>query len=190
MDVLRGGLGRAHARDLLPPGRRVPRPAGADAAVPANRAWRKGEDLKRINAGAQGSMLDFIEAFTRRLPERVDEYETLLTDNRIWKQRTVDIGVVTPERAHARGACPGPMLRGSGIEWDLRKKQPYAVYDRDGFRHPGRRQRRLLRPLPRARRGDAPVEPHHQAVRGVAARESGPGDDRQPQGRAAVARSR
>ena len=62
----------------------------------------------------------------------VDEYETLLTDNRIWKQRTVGIGVVTPERALNLGFT-GPMLRGSGIEWDLRKKQPYDVYDRMDF---------------------------------------------------------
>jgi NADH:ubiquinone oxidoreductase subunit D len=62
----------------------------------------------------------------------VDEYETLLTDNRIWKQRTVGIGVVTPERALALGFT-GPMLRGSGIAWDLRKKQPYEVYDRVDF---------------------------------------------------------
>jgi len=57
----------------------------------------------------------------------LDEYETLLTDNRIWKQRTVGIGVVDPERAIALGMT-GPMLRGSGVEWDLRKKQPYEVY--------------------------------------------------------------
>ncbi len=58
----------------------------------------------------------------------VDEYETLLTDNRIWKQRTVGIGVVSTERALQLGFT-GPMLRGSGVAWDLRKKQPYEVYD-------------------------------------------------------------
>ncbi len=77
-------------------------------------------------------MLDFIEAFTNRFPGNVDEYETLLTDNRIWKQRTVNIGVVSPERAMQLGFS-GPMLRGSGVEWDLRKKQPYEVYDRMDF---------------------------------------------------------
>ena len=56
----------------------------------------------------------------------------MLTDNRIWKQRTVNIGVVTPERARQLGFT-GPMLRGSGVEWDLRKKQPYEVYDRVDF---------------------------------------------------------
>ncbi len=77
-------------------------------------------------------MLDFIEAFTERFPGYVDEYETLLTDNRIWKQRTVDIGIVSPERAMQLGFT-GPMLRGSGIAWDLRKKQPYEVYDKLDF---------------------------------------------------------
>ena len=88
--------------------------------------------IARMNENRQGSLLDFIEDFTRRFPGYVDEYETLLTDNRIWKQRTVGIGVVTPERAKALGFT-GPMLRGSGVAWDLRKKQPYAVYDRIKF---------------------------------------------------------
>lgn len=88
--------------------------------------------MKSMNANRQGSLLDFIEDFTQRFPTYVDEYETLLTDNRIWKQRTVGIGVVTPERAKALGFT-GPMLRGSGVEWDLRKKQPYEVYDRMDF---------------------------------------------------------
>ena len=82
---------------------------------------------KKLNVDRQGTLLDFIEAFARRFPSCIDEYETLLTDNRIWKQRTVDIGIVTPERALQLGFT-GPMLRGSGIEWDLRKKQPYEVY--------------------------------------------------------------
>ena len=55
-----------------------------------------------------------------------------MTDNRIWKQRTVGIGVVTPERAMQMGFT-GPMLRGSGVEWDLRRKQPYEVYDQLDF---------------------------------------------------------
>ncbi|HET7299243.1 MAG TPA: NADH-quinone oxidoreductase subunit D [Oleiagrimonas sp.] len=89
--------------------------------------WHKGKDLKRFNAAREGSLLDFIEDFTSYFPSRVDEYEELLTDNRIWKQRTVDIGIVTPEQALSWGMS-GPMLRGSGIAWDLRKKQPYAAY--------------------------------------------------------------
>ncbi|MCP6336133.1 NADPH-quinone oxidoreductase, partial [Klebsiella pneumoniae] len=70
--------------------------------------------------------------FTNRFPTYCDEYETLLTDNRIWKQRTVGIGVVSPEQALAWGFS-GAMLRGSGVAWDLRKKQPYEVYDRLDF---------------------------------------------------------
>ena len=61
--------------------------------------------------------------------------EEMLTENRIWKQRTVGIGVVTPERAEALGFT-GPMLRGSGVEWDLRRKQPYEVYDKLKFEIP------------------------------------------------------
>lgn len=85
------------------------------------------KQLERLNTNRQGSLLDFIDDFTMRFDKCVDDYETLLTDNRIWKQRTVDIGVVTPERALNLGFT-GPMLRGSGIAWDLRKKQPYDVY--------------------------------------------------------------
>jgi len=88
---------------------------------------RNAKEIARLNENRQGSLLDFIEDFTRRFPACVDEYETLLTDNRIWKQRTVGIGVVSPERALQLGFT-GPMLRGSGIAWDLRKTQPYDVY--------------------------------------------------------------
>ncbi len=109
------------------------RPGGVYRDLPAQMPqykesrWHKGADLKRLNGWREGSMLDFLESFTNDFPHRVDEYETLLTDNRIWKQRTVGIGVVSPEKALAWGMS-GPMLRGSGIEWDLRKKQPYAAY--------------------------------------------------------------
>jgi NADH-quinone oxidoreductase subunit D len=89
---------------------------------------RSEKAIRQLNQNRQGSLLDFIEDFTNRFPHYVDEYETLLTDNRIWKQRLVGVGVVSPERAKALGFT-GPMLRGSGIAWDLRKTQPYAVYD-------------------------------------------------------------
>ncbi|MDZ7643759.1 MAG: NADH-quinone oxidoreductase subunit D [Woeseiaceae bacterium] len=94
--------------------------------------WRSQKDVDRLNKARDGSLLDFIEAFTDKFPGCIDQYETLLTNNRIWKQRTVNIGIVSPERALQLGFT-GPMLRGSGIEWDLRKKQPYAVYDRMDF---------------------------------------------------------
>src|SRR6185437_9320917 len=94
--------------------------------------WRSKKDVDRLNERRSGSLLDFISDFTRRFPACIDDYEALLTDNRIWKQRTVNIGVVAPERAMQLGFS-GPMLRGSGVEWDLRKKQPYDVYDRMDF---------------------------------------------------------
>ena len=94
--------------------------------------FRSKKDLVRLNEAREGSVYDFIDAYTDKFPGNIDEYETLLTDNRIWKQRTVNIGVVSPERAMQLGFS-GPMLRGSGVEWDLRKKQPYEVYDRMDF---------------------------------------------------------
>jgi len=94
--------------------------------------YKSRKEVNELNQARSGSLLDFIEDFTQRFPKLVDEYETLLTDNRIWKQRTVGIGVVTPERALQLGFT-GPMLRGSGIEWDLRKKQPYEVYNQMDF---------------------------------------------------------
>ncbi|MCM8855895.1 MAG: NADH-quinone oxidoreductase subunit D [Candidatus Thiodiazotropha sp.] len=94
--------------------------------------WVTGRDVEVRNQARQGSLLDFIEDFCNRFPGLVDEYETLLTDNRIWKQRTVGVAVVSPERAMQLGFT-GPMLRGSGIAWDLRKKQSYAAYDKVDF---------------------------------------------------------
>jgi len=114
------------------------RPGGVYRDLPDSMPQYKVSKIKneraiaRLNENRQGSLLDFIEDFTRRFPKYIDEYETLLTDNRIWKQRTVGIGVVTPERALQLGFT-GAMLRGSGIAWDLRKQQPYDVYDRMDF---------------------------------------------------------
>jgi NADH-quinone oxidoreductase subunit D len=130
MDVYEAVSGaRMHATYYRPGGvyrdipDRMPQYA-KDQFKPKDLAWR--------NSNRQGSVLDFIEDFTNRFPGCVDEYETLLTDNRIWKQRLVDVGIVTPERAIALGFT-GPMLRGSGIAWDLRKKQPYEVYEKLDF---------------------------------------------------------
>lgn len=114
------------------------RPGGVYRDLPAQMPqfkvspWHNEQETKKLNAARQGSLLDFLWDFTERFPNCVDEYETLLTDNRIWKQRTVDVGVVGPERALQLGFT-GPMLRGSGVAWDLRKKQPYEVYDRLAF---------------------------------------------------------
>ncbi len=97
--------------------------------------WRSQQDINRLNKNRQGSLLDFIEDFTQKFPSTIDDCETLLTDNRIWKQRTVDIGIVSPEKARQYGFT-GPMLRSSGIDWDLRKHQPYAVYNDLDFKIP------------------------------------------------------
>mgnify|MGYP001557022142 CR=1 FL=1 len=94
--------------------------------------WVSEKEAERLNKNRNGSLLDFLEDFTDRFPGCIDEYETLLTENRIWKQRLVGIGKVSPNRAKQLGFT-GPMLRGSGVEWDLRKKQPYAVYDKMDF---------------------------------------------------------
>jgi NADH-quinone oxidoreductase subunit D len=90
------------------------------------------KEMDVLNENRQGSLLDFIEDFTNRFPSCIDQYEDLLTDNRIWKQRLVNIGIVTPERAKQLGFT-GPMLRGSGVAWDLRKTQPYAMYHKMDF---------------------------------------------------------
>jgi NADH-quinone oxidoreductase subunit D len=94
--------------------------------------WHSAKDCERLNANRQGSLLDFIWDFTERFPGNINDYETLLTDNRIWKQRTVGIGAVSPERALQLGFS-GANLRASGVAWDLRKKQPYAAYDQVDF---------------------------------------------------------
>lgn len=93
------------------------------------------KQMEKANSNRQGSLLDFIEDFANKFDARVDEYETLLTDNRIWKQRTVDIGVVDAKRALNLGFT-GHMIRGSGVEWDLRKAQPYEIYDQLDFAIP------------------------------------------------------
>ena len=93
---------------------------------------RSAKSTERLNRARDGSLLDFIDDFTQRFPTYLGEYHTLLTDNRIWKQRTVGVGVVSAERALNLGFS-GPMLRGSGVAWDLRKKQPYEIYDQLDF---------------------------------------------------------
>jgi NADH-quinone oxidoreductase subunit D len=98
-------------------------------------SWKTAKHLKQLNEARSGSLLDFIEHFTDEFPGRIDQYETLLTNNRVWKQRTVDIGIVTADRAKALGFT-GHMLRSTGVAWDLRKSQPYSVYDQLDFEVP------------------------------------------------------
>jgi NADH-quinone oxidoreductase subunit D len=114
------------------------RPGGVYRDLPEQMAkyktskWHNAKQVAKKNTDREGSLLDFLWAFTKKFPRCIDEYETLLTDNRIWKQRTVDIGIITSERATQNGFS-GPMLRACGIEWDLRKKQPYEVYEQLDF---------------------------------------------------------
>ena len=117
------------------------RPGGVARDLPetmpqyAPSKWKNAKATDKLNANRDGSLLDFIWDFTERFPACVDEYENLLTDNRIWKQRLVDVGIVTPEGAKALGFT-GPMIRGSGVAWDLRRTQPYAAYDQLDFEIP------------------------------------------------------
>ena len=149
--------------------------------------WRSQKNADAMNEARQGSLLDFLDAFVARFPKCVDEYETLLTDNRIWKQRTVNIGVVTPERAMALGFT-GAMLRGSGIVWDLRKKQPYEVYADMDFDIPvgvnGDCYDRYLVRIEEMRQSNRIIKQCIDWLR----RNPGPGDDRRPQGASAEAR--
>ncbi len=78
------------------------------------------------------ALIDDIMGFCETYPAHIDDLETLLTDNRIFKQRNVDIGIATADQALDWGFT-GPMLRASGLAWDLRKAQPYEVYDQVDF---------------------------------------------------------
>jgi NADH-quinone oxidoreductase subunit D len=134
MDVYEAVSGaRLHAAYYRPGGVYRDLPARMPQHQPSR--FKSAVEVRHLNEARQGSLLDFLWDFTERFPRHLDEYETLLTDNRIWKQRTVGIGVLSPERALQLG-CSGPMLRGSGIEWDLRRKQPYEVYDQLAFEIP------------------------------------------------------
>ncbi len=131
MDIYEAVSGaRLHANYYRPGGVNQDLPNSMPKYQPSK--WHSEGDVEAMNAPRQGSLLDYIEWFVDYLPESLEEIEALLTENRIWKQRTVDIGVVSPERALQLGFT-GPMLRASGVEWDLRKKQPYAVYDQLDF---------------------------------------------------------
>ena len=89
---------------------------------------RPGGVHQDIPAGLEEDIADFCKGFSKM----IDDVESLITNNRIWKQRTVDIGVITAEEAQAWGFS-GPMLRGSGVAWDLRKSQPYEIYSELDF---------------------------------------------------------
>ena len=166
--LLRGGLGHAHARDLLPPGRRVPRPAGLDAEVPgvALRAARRTSTAStskrsgsaaRLHRGLHGAL----PGLRRRVRDAAHRQPHLEAAH--GQHRRGDAGARAQARLHRPDAARLRHRLGPAQEAAVRSLRP------DGLRHPGGRERRLLRPLPGARRGDAPVEPHHQAVRRLAA---------------------
>ena len=134
--------------------------AASGARLHAN-YFRPGGVSKDLPAGLEEKLAEWAEGF----PQFIDDVESLLTNNRIWKQRTVDIGVMSAEEALAWGFS-GPCLRASGVPWDLRRAQPYEMYDQVAVQRSGRPQWRLLRPLSGSRRRDARVRQDHQAVPG------------------------
>lgn len=109
------------------------RPGGVAKDIPDDmpkyevNKFRNQKKVDRLNK-PRASFLDFVKDFTVRFDNHLEEYKTLLFENRIWKQRTVGIGQVTAEEAMNLGLT-GPMLRASGVAWDLRKSQPYAAYE-------------------------------------------------------------
>ncbi len=88
-----------------------------------------------VHQDLPGGLADDMYEYAENVPKFIDQLEELLTENRIFKQRTVDIGVVTEEQALDWGFS-GPMLRGSGVAWDLRKAEPYECYDQLDFKVP------------------------------------------------------
>jgi NADH-quinone oxidoreductase subunit D len=88
-----------------------------------------------VMADATPRFLEMLDAFIGEMPGRIDEYEDLLTMNPIFRSRTIGIGILRPEDAKVLGAS-GPMIRGSGIAWDLRKTMPYSGYDKYDFEIP------------------------------------------------------
>ncbi len=79
-----------------------------------------------------------VERFCTDFEKKIEEYETLLTENRIWLGRTKGVGVITADQAIALGVT-GPVLRASGVKWDIRKAMPYAAYDQYEFEIPTRK---------------------------------------------------
>ena len=126
-------------------------------------------------------LTDIADWLDHRLPGLFEDAISLVADNRIFKQRNVDIATVSKEDALAWGFS-GPMIRAAGIPWDLRKIAALRRLRPDGFRRSGRHQGRLLRPLHGPGRGGPPVGADHEAVPQRDARRA----DRlaRPQGRA------
>ena len=170
---------------LLPRARPDPRPrrdglrdAHAHALLPDRRARRGHPASASIRRRASSSSGCRRRSTTTRRSS---------TNNEIWLERTRGIGLLSADDAIALGQS-GPVLRASGVDWDLRKAEPYLAYDQVDFGVPGVSERRRVRPLQGARRRDARVDAHRRAVPRPARADAGRAVDRgRPQGRAAAA---
>ena len=121
---------------------RTPDPAAALAMIEAGATtiwenWEPATAEHPVRIDQWGDEVERLSEFVDDLPARIDDYEQLLTDNRIWKKRTVGIGVISGEECIEWGVT-GPVLRASGVEWDLRRAQPYECYDELDFAIPTR----------------------------------------------------
>ena len=137
-----------------------------------------------VHLDMPAGLADDILAFCDTFPQTIDDIERLLTENRIFKERTVDIGVVTAEQA-ADWGFSGPMLRGSECRLGSPPSAALRCLRQDGVRRPDRPQWQFLRPVPRPDRGNASIGPHHQAGDRPDAR--GTGEGQRSQGGAATA---
>ena len=171
---------------LLPRARPDPRPV---------RAGRRGRACTRATSRRAGSPRTSRPAsspsarkFVEWMPKAVDEYEALVDRNKIWLERTKGSGCSRPT-TRSRSASPARCCARSGVDWDLRRDQPYLAYDEVDFDVPGLRRRRRLRPLPRPHGRDARVDADRRPVPRPARGDGGRAVDRgRPQGRAAAAR--
>ena len=105
--------------------------------------FRVGGITQDVPTGFEDRVNDILNIF----PAKIDEYEGLLTDNKIWRNRTIGVGTISAEDAIDAGLS-GPSLRGSGVTWDIRKSKPYSYYDKFEFDIPTRPKWRCLRSLP------------------------------------------
>ena len=119
-------------------------------------AFRIGGLLYETYDGFEQDINEFCDMFV----PKVDEYEELLTNNRIWVGRLKDVGILSADECKEYGVT-GPVLRAAGVKWDLRKAQPYSGYEKYEFDIPTRAERRHLRPVRGAHGRDAAIGAHH-----------------------------
>jgi NADH-quinone oxidoreductase subunit D len=180
---------RMHAAYFRPGG--VYRDLPDSMALYKSNKVRSARSLDVINANRQGSLLDFLEDFTRRFPGLTSTSTRRCSPTTASGSNAPWASAWSRPSVRSISALTGPMLRGSGVEWDLRRKQPYEVYDQHGIStYRSASDGRLLRPLPGARRGDArrPTASSRQCIDWLRKSTLGPGHRRQPQGGAAATR--